>query len=285
MTRKVAVAVIHGIGRQSPNFADRVASALNARCRVECGDDIFIRPVYWQPVLQDTQDELWKRLISGGAMDFNAVRQLLIDFFADGIAYQITPGDREVYDSVHSAFASTLRQLAIEAGADAPLCIIAHSLGTVIASNFIYDLQTERRRPIISDEVRAQMDDTPLEKGETLALLYTLGSPLALWSLRYREFGRPVIIPDPLLTTHHPAVSGEWVNIYDRDDIIGFPLKTLNDRYAQVVARDVEVNVGGIVTNWNPASHLDYWTDGDVITEMSAGIIRLWHTINPTETV
>ncbi len=62
----------------------------------------------------------------------------------------------------------------------------------MITSNFVYDLQTEARRPIISDEVRAQMTGAPLERGETLALLYTMGSPIGLWSLRYKEFGKPI---------------------------------------------------------------------------------------------
>jgi len=34
--------------------------------------------------------------------------------------------------------------------------------------------------------------NTPLERGETLTLLYTLGSPIAIWSLRYPDFGVPI---------------------------------------------------------------------------------------------
>lgn len=280
MSRKIAVAVVHGIGRQSIDFVDGIRQALDARCHADCGDDVIVRPVHWAPVLQAKEDDLMRRMEQAGEMNFTTIRRLLIDFVGDGIAYQIAPGDREVYDSVHSVFATTLRQLASDAGADAPLCIIAHSLGTVIASNFIYDLQVDQRRPIISDEVRAQMTDTPLEKGETITLLYTLGSPLALWSLRYREFGRPVTIPDPRLADHHPALRGEWINIYDRDDVIGFPLKTLNDVYGRVVTRDIEFNVGGAVTSWNPAAHLGYWSDDDVVTPMANAIIRTWKAIN-----
>ena len=49
----------------------------------------------------------------------------------------------------------TLAELAQEAGPDAPLCVIAHSLGTIIASNYLYDLQVDPVKHLIGDNVRA----------------------------------------------------------------------------------------------------------------------------------
>lgn len=281
MTRKIAVAVIHGIGRRVPNFADRISLALNERCRDICGDALVIRSVYWAPVLQDEEDMLWDRVQEGGELDFKPLRRLMVDFVADALAYQITPHDRAVYDDIHGIFAETLNRLALEAGPDAPLVIIAHSLGTVVASNYIYDLQTEPTRPILPMTVREAMDNTPLEKGETLALFYTLGSPIALWSLRFSDFGKPITVPDPRIRRYYPNLRGEWVNFYDKDDIVGFPLKTLNDAYARVVTEDLEVDVGDMLTSWNPMSHMGYWEDWDVIEPMARSIIRLWQSINP----
>ena len=39
--------------------------------------------------------------------------------------------------------------------------------------------------------------------------------------------------------------------------------KALSDGYNALV-RDIEVNVGNILTSWNPLSHTGYWTDDDV---------------------
>ena len=271
---------MHGIGKQESDFVDKVRGQILARCRAECGDDIVVEPVHWARVMQDKEDELWDRMIGGGPLDFRHTRRLMVDFVADALAYQPTTHDRKLYDDVHAEFAKTLQRLAELAGARAPLCIIAHSLGTIIASNFIYDLQ---KPEIITDRVNQVSGDTPLDRGETLALLYTLGSPLALWSLRYREFGRPVEIPSPQLFNHYPNLKGEWVNFYDRDDVVAFPLRTLNTAYSRAVTRDAEVNVGGITSSWNPLAHMHYWTDPDVVDPISQALIRTWRAANKPE--
>ena len=212
MSRKIAVAVIHGIGKQTADFAGKMTAELTRNFGPEMANDVVFRTVFWAPVLQDAEDELIRRMKLGGPLHYPGVRNLLIDFLADALAYQPSSDDRRAYDGIHAVFAKTLADLAIEAGPDAPLCVIAHSLGTIIASNYLYDLEVDPFKRLISDEVRELMHDNPLEQGHTLALLYTLGSPLALWSLRYREFGRPVNVPSPHLAGLYPQISGEWVN-------------------------------------------------------------------------
>lgn len=280
MTQKIAVAVIHGIGKQDPTFAASISAALLVGCSEVCGTDVVIEPIYWAQVLQHAEDELQRRLEQGGKMDFPRLRDFAIDFVADALAYQPTPGDRSAYDGIHRVFAQTIHRLAEKAGPTAPLCIIAHSLGTVISSNYIYDLQIEPYRAIISPIVKEAITDTPIERGETLTLLYTLGSPIALWSLRYDNFGRPIQVPAPQLPHYYPELTGEWVNFYDKDDVVGFPLRTLNDQYAVVVSEDRQVNVGDFPTNITPAAHMGYWTDQDVIGPITTSIRRVWETIN-----
>ena len=281
MAQKVAVAIIHGVGRTEPGFAGRMTTALERRCYQDCGEGVVFRPVYWSPLLQNAESTLWSRVASGGPLNYLDLRRLVVDFLADAIAYQLTPHDRAVYDSIHAVFAATLGELARIAGPTAPLCIIAHSLGTIIASNYIYDLQTERHRPILPESVRAVMQPTPLETGQTLSLVYTLGSPLALWSLRHADFGLPVTVPDPHIQRHHRALGGEWVNFYDADDVLAYPIKPLNDAYRRAVSADVPVDVGDLATSCNPLSHLEYWDDPDVIEPIATGIRRMWQTVNP----
>lgn len=43
--------------------------------------------------------------------------------------------------------------------------------------------------------------------------------------MRYADFGQPVRVPSSKLADHWPGVPGEWVNFYDKDDVIGYPLK------------------------------------------------------------
>jgi len=289
MTQKIAVAIIHGVGNQTPDFADQTMAELRSRFSKLVGGqtpdpaaELVMEPVYWAPQLQDQETELWSRLRKGGDLDFLSLRRFMVNFAADAIAYQPAPKDRDAYDRIHARVATSLNKLAAEAGPAAPLCLIAHSLGTVIVSNYIYDLEKHARKKLIPRQVRNEMDDTPLERGETLASLYTFGSPIALWSLRYPDFGRPINVPSPKLAGHHPGVPpvAEWLNFYDEDDVIGYPLRTLNAAYKAAVKADVPVNAGSLLSSWNPLSHNGYWTDNDVTKPIAAGLAKVWQRAN-----
>lgn len=54
----------------------------------------------------------------------------------------------------------------------------------------------------------------------------------------------------------------KWLNFYDPDDVLGYPLKPINAAYDNVVTDDITINVGSwFSTSWNPLSHSAYWTD------------------------
>lgn len=290
MSQKIAVAVIHGIGKASPEFKDKnnpekfaggIARKLKSQVAKLLGEDeqlidskFEIEAIYWAPILQNIEDELSRRLELDKLGNPLGLRDFIIHSLADSIGYQITPKHREIYDNVHQVIADTLKQLAQKAGSKAPLCIIGHSLGSVIASNYIWDLQ--------NDVMQIEVGNTPLEQGETLALYYTLGSQIALWRLRYTDFGTPITIPSPKLSNHYPNLEGEWVNFYDKDDVLGFPIKAINDKYNAAVKADIEVNAGNILTNWTPFSHNAYWTDDEVTKPIAMALAKIWKSVNPT---
>ncbi len=282
MSQKIAVAIIHGIGLVERDFADGLMRELRKRfvSNGASGPDLVMKPVLWSPVLQGAENDLWVKLKKGGPLAYKKVRRFMVDFAADAIAYQPVSKERRVYDAVHWIFAKALRSLAEEAGPHAPLCVVAHSLGTVIASNYLYDLQTDVKKKCVSKTVRRVMKGTPLEKGKTLSLLYTLGSPLALWSLRYPNFGIPIQVPAPELRKYWPKIKGEWVNFYDKDDVIGYPLKTINASYRKSVTSDKPVNVGGFFKSKTPLSHTEYWTDNDVTKPIARSLARVWRKLN-----
>ena len=51
-----------------------------------------------------------------------------------------------------------------------------------------------------------------------------------------------------------------WLNFYDPDDVLGYPLKAINADYRKAVTKDIPINVGGF-SSWNPLAHGGYWTD------------------------
>jgi hypothetical protein len=288
---------------------------------VDPDEALCIRTAYWAPVYEAHQTKLLDRMGGaggrrvfglldslGGAADrgsvsallglvasglvrslpgvpgfhFPTLRWLVVHYLGDAITYQAGAVDRDRYDQVHRVLARALHELAADAGPTAPLCVVAHSLGTVVASNFFYDLQVagglyQSRSAGVSPLVSAELDDTPLERGETLGWLHTLGSPLALWAQRHPDFGMPITVPHPELARHHPRAGGEWVNVWDPDDVIASPLRPLNDRYAEAVAEDRSVAVAPWWLGWTPLAHPFYWNDRRVVTPIATSLARAWH--------
>jgi len=71
-------------------------------------------------------------------------------------------------------------------------------------------------------------------------------------------------VPIRLPATRLPARFKEkarWLNFYDPDDVLGWPLKPVSSAYARVVDADIRLQVGGAVGGWTPAAHLLYWRD------------------------
>ncbi|MBW4545937.1 MAG: hypothetical protein KME25_16035 [Symplocastrum torsivum CPER-KK1] len=284
MSQKITVAIIHGIGTANEDFVDEtkpdkfaggIAKPLKSRFAALMGETLEdtdsklkIKPVYWAPILQRPQNELWDRLEVKNLSSFFKLREFVFHSLADSIGYQITPSKRNIYDQVHEKFAETLQELAKDGDEKAPLCIIAHSLGSVIASNYIWDLQNKK--------ANIEIGNTSLEKGETFALFYTFGSQIALWRLRYDDFGTPITVPSPELSKHYQNLKGEWLNFYDRDDVLGYPIKNINEEYKKVVTRDIEVKSGNFPSEWTPLSHNGYWTDSEVVEPIAQGLVNAW---------
>lgn len=283
LTQKIAIAVIHGAGTPDENFADelikRVSSRFAKKLSLEnTNQQLVFEPVFWSSIFEQEQKELWEKVQKSADLNYPRLRRFVIEFLADAIAYQPTPLGNQNYDKVHSFIASAVNRLKEKAGKRAPLCIISHSLGAIAASNYFYDLQYKRENRGM--ETVENTRDSPIEQCETLTLFYTLGSPMALWSLRYIDFGSPITVPSPMIRKFYPTVQGEWLNFYDKDDVLAFPLKGVNESYAKAVTEDVAVNAGGLLTSWNPLSHNKYDTDDEVIKLMVDGLIRTWKEVN-----
>src|SRR5205823_1344992 len=127
-------------------------------------DELQIRGVYWAEVLEPAEKELEVRTDPHGDLAWAELRNIMIDMGGDALSYQVgKQGGHSTYDLIHKTFAGTLKRLAEDAGPEAPLCVISHSLGTIIATNYLWDLQHPSD---ISQEVKDAMGPTDLDKGD-----------------------------------------------------------------------------------------------------------------------
>ncbi|WNS76550.1 chemotaxis protein [Bacillus sp. DTU_2020_1000418_1_SI_GHA_SEK_038] len=282
MHKKLAVAIIHGMGSQKEDFAKETIALINnlfAKKLEHLVEDpvsyLKIQAIHWAPIFTYREDKLFEKMVQNNKLNYLGLRKFLITYLGDAIAYQPVETVKQNYERVHEKVGEGLNILAKRAGDHAPLCVISHSLGSVIASNYFYDLQFKK-----SDLTCVVNESSPLEKGDTLTLFYTMGTTLPIWSLRYYNFNRPINIPSRNLKKYYPSLKGEWLNFYDKDDVLGFPLRPVDESYQNAVNEDREVNVGGLLTSWNPLSHTGYFKDMDVIEPIVDGLVRTWRQVN-----
>ena len=263
MNKKVGVLLVHGMGAVADDFAHDTIQELRERIsgRGLNREEIAWQSVYWNPVLSARESQLWVDLAADHDLNWAKLRKFFINAFGTVTAYR-TAGDRcdDIYDRIHGTIQDSLRELRAKLGGkDKPLFVIAHSLGSVMVSDYIWDRQRGRNEE--------RFEGSAFERMETLCGLVTLGSNIPLFTLAC----------DPVTSIEFPPPSlpdelkkrAKWLNMYDSDDVLGWPLKPLSQSYGEAVAEDIEVSVGNILTSWNPANHAAYWTDDSVIKPAS----------------
>lgn len=275
MANKIAIALVHGIGIQGFDFANEHIAGLKAYCGEEIAADLVFKPVHWGPELETREQRMWEIVQKDSNLSFPLMRQFFMRFLGDAVAYQPGEGDRQTYDRINETLASALDMLSAKAGQRAPLVIICHSLGTVITHSFLHDL-VHRHKGV-------RIDQPLLAQGDTLTLLYTMGSPLAVWQLRYTNHHPTIEFPGRSSRKLFPQARPRWLNIYDTEDVVGYPISNINDTYRQMAddgwLDDLEMNVGGLLDSFTPASHVGYWRDKDTIKLIGEDLKALWTAI------
>lgn len=290
---RVGVLVVHGIGEQSEEdfgvafiaaVRERLAGLGVAPARVA------FRRGYWADLLNARERALLAEAAAGGPLRWGALRGFVVNALGDAVAYRRGTADRNnLYYDVHARLLAHLRALRATLGGDAPLVVVAHSLGSVIASDFVWDAQHPERRCGVAAEAAGGSD---FERMRTLAGLVTLGSNIPLFTL---ALPRVVAVAPPRASPAlAPAVRAvaAWHNYYDPDDVLGWPLRTLDPggplgpgewAYADAVDADHAVNAGGPLTAWNPLSHTAYWRDAGVLDAAATQIAAVARAAGPPD--
>jgi pimeloyl-ACP methyl ester carboxylesterase len=164
---------------------------------------------------------------------------------------------RSTYGRIHTIIRDEIAALREDlGGVNRPLVVLGHSLGGHIISNYIWDIQ--------KGNAIAPPGNNAFERMRTLAGVITFGCNIPLFTFALSKVV-PIALP--------PGAT--WLNFYDPDDVLGYPLKPLSREYRQTVKRDIPINVGGIATGWNPLSHSQYWTDNDFTKPVANFLAKL----------
>lgn len=257
MSSQVAVLIIHGMGSQKSDFAEATMDEINRRISSKGKDPAKVnwKPVFWADVIEPRQTKFMQDIVKhkDNDIDFIKLRRFVITAMGDAAAYQSIRGKKSsTYSEIHTLVKACVKDLfKNQLGKQAcPLIVMAHSLGGHIMSNYIWDIQ-QKPNQRLSD----------FENMQYLAGMVTFGCNIPLFTFSHTKL-EPFSFPGPRLSATEKS-KAQWLNFYDADDVLGYPLRQLSDSYKKLV-NDRPINSGGLLTSWNPLSHNEYWTDNDM---------------------
>jgi hypothetical protein len=264
------------MGETSETYYDGLMKALKDAMD-EFDGTVAPAHVYYQKILQDNENTVWERM-KGEGLNYKDLRKFLLYGFADAAGLETRKEDPESpYALAQVDVARQLLQLYSKLPASGPVVVIAQSLGGQVFSSYLYDAQKlnaggmptagiwtdiQRYSALIKDDGE---DLTAAEiaflSGRNIVGLLTTGCNIPLFVAAHKEMH---IIP-----IEKPSAQFDWLNLYDQDDVLGWPLGPLNNRYkALVVDRKINANGRGpieYILGATPQSHTLYWDDKDVI--------------------
>ncbi|WP_431476582.1 hypothetical protein [Massilia eburnea] len=270
---KVALLTIHGMGEQPLDYADDMRRALSHRMGAAFAN-VDVHSVYYQHLLKPNELDVWNRTRERATVRYEQLRKFILFGFADAAGLENRKEyDNSVYEQAQMEIARALLAILATRGPDTPIVLLAHSLGCQVMSSFIYDAQKRAGGGLVSAGIwkpGRMADSLSAEQRKflqcgTVRSFVTTGCNIPVFvSAHQRMDVKPIIKPNP---------GFRWLNLYDPDDALGWPLQPLEGGYETLV-EDRVVNAGqGILDfmtkSWNPLSHTAYWTDDEVIKPLA----------------
>jgi hypothetical protein len=285
--QQVALVTLHGMGAQPLDYAEPLFEALRERLAPnQIAAWISFRAVYYEDILQANQDLVWARLAAGARLHYDELRRFLLFGFGEAAGLENRKEiDGSVYELAQEAIARQLLD-AWQHGPDARVVFLAQSLGCQVLSNYLWDAQQAALGTPVVAGIWKDIDawsqrtlgrvlldeEKAFLRGASCVGMITTGCNIPIFVAAHKAMDvKPI----------DRAMMGPgfgWLNIYDPDDALGWPLQPLSDGYNTLV-EDRAINAGQgmvnwILKSWNPLSHLAYWTDDKVLEPLAELIVR-----------
>jgi hypothetical protein len=195
------------------------------------------------------------------------LRDFMTFYLGDIIAY-VSEDVNFIRRRVWQGMWPALRQPLLEG---ASYSLIAHSLGSVIAFDYVFNLLVQgelfipNTEPVIESVDLPTPDEMNLLKKQ-MRHLFTFGSPIGLFMLRKGELW---MTGNPFEQLINPLqVEGQvWLNFWDSEDPIAYPLSELfqlnpSNQGSQLI--DIPVETGFLIVD----SHTKYWENTQIAKEV-----------------
>jgi hypothetical protein len=290
--KNLALITLHGMGETPVDYAEEILAPLRKKMGA-LFDAVDVRPVFYQEEMQANQREVWNRIDQNTKVHYDALRKFLLYGFGDAAGLENRKDDdKSVYELAQVDIARALLQARRANHKDTLVVFLTHSLGGQVLSNYIYDAQKNKNGGVVSAGVWKNPDftlagiagpagltedETNFLRGENCMGWISTGCNIPVFVAACKEMHIKPIDP--------PRKGFKWLNIYDPDDVLGWPLQPLSAGYRALV-EDRAINAGHgavdfILKSWNPTSHSSYWHDDDVVEPLARMLGQLLATQDP----
>jgi hypothetical protein len=256
MAKKLILVTIHGMGDTRPDYYAELAEKVEGEFGAEVfSTDIELAPVYYQPVLQGNEEEVWLNM-NKFPLDKSSLRRFMLYGFGDaGSLEHSFKHEKTTYLGVQDCITDALDDAYTKSGRQPlPVVVIAQSLGCQVLSNYLWDSQ-HNLGVFAKPSAGVSPDQQSFRKFESCEYLATTGCNIPLFVAGLKK----------IECFSKPSKNFTWHNFYDKDDVLGWPLSPLSDSYRSMVDLDLDVNAGNIFDSWTAFSHTKYWTDRSVL--------------------
>ena len=303
MPQNVAVVFVHGIFARAIQYSLPMQKQLLGLFPRELRRYVNFEEVFWAGPVRGRQAAYMRNARNDADIVENRLRDFFIQGLGDAAAYQKTSKrENSIYYQVHDEISKTLKRFDDRLHSNTPLVLIGHSLGSHIISTYVWDVNKLKQRS--ADDVQHEPEDvrdlyeelrnaSAFCRLDTLAGLVTFGSNIPLFTF---TFGTARVYP--LTLAPHTAEGGalkpafpgvrlpaglqdgaQWLNFYSRRDVLGYPLKPLNEHFnAEPRIQDIcvrsESTASRLLPYWsNYSAHVGYWKNPTVL-KRTAELIR-----------
>jgi hypothetical protein len=272
MSKILGLLVVHGMGDTAPDFHEELLAPLRRRLQADW-DRIAWRPLYYQPILQRNEKAIFEQMRP--LVRWEGLRELMLFGFSDAASLEHKKElPNSPYYLTQQLILQRMDELYEELGRiAAPLVVVAQSLGCQVISNYIWDAQRPRAYAGIwnGDLNDGVLPDTPRDRFrrmQSLQRFLTTGCNIPVFVA-----GHALIEPIDLRKL---GAAFRWINQFDPDDVLGWPLAQLSPAYAGLV-EDIPVNASGDslldrIRSLSPYSHTQYWSTQVVLDRIAAAV-------------
>lgn len=284
------VLLIHGIGTfDAANLQAKVARLERdvLRYQPQLAGEVYFGGILYSTLLQENQTRLYGSLRKR-PLRWLLPRQFTLYYFGDAVSLEHRAHlPNSLYEKVQEIIYRAIQNAYSQPGMSprARVIIVAESLGGHLISNYLWDAQA-----ISPNERGIWMPRHPM------CDVYDLEEKRL--RLRYLRQLITVGCNIPLFVSGKPTIQGiynqsrgysfEWHNIYDKDDLLGWPLQPMGDfydpsrlgtSYAELV-QDQQMNATGgflptLLASWNPLAHLYYLRSPQIIQAIAQKIAQV----------